>query len=249
MRENLYLPETGRLLRCCYRGLEEGSVTQNMEPIHGFLDDYAFVIRGLLDLFTVCQDEQWIQWADQLQQKQDELFWDQSGGGYFTSEDSILVRIKEDQDGAEPSGNSVAVANLVRLSILLDKPEYYSKAGQILTLFSDRLAKIPASVPEMVSSLLMFEDLPTEVVIIGPRSSGESVKLLEEALLHRRSLLGQIVISFDPSENAKSFLSSRRPSMHSLKLLDSKPTAYLCKKRSCSAPVGSPSDLRQLLEK
>lgn len=69
-----------------------------------------------------------------------------------------------DQDGAEPSGNSVAVANLVRLSILLDKPEYYSKAGQILTLFSDRLAKIPASVPEMVSSLLMFEDLPTEVI-------------------------------------------------------------------------------------
>lgn len=67
----------------------------SMEPIHGFLDDYAFVIRGLLDLFTVCQDEQWIQWADQLQQKQDELFWDQSGGGYFTSEDSILVRIKE----------------------------------------------------------------------------------------------------------------------------------------------------------
>ena len=69
-----------------------------------------------------------------------------------------------DHDGAEPSGNSVAVANLVRLSILLDEPEYYRKAGKILTVFSDRLAKIPTSIPEMVSSLLMYEDLPTEVI-------------------------------------------------------------------------------------
>lgn len=158
----------------------------SIEPINGFLDDYAFTIRGLLDLFTVCQDEQWIQWADELQRKQDELFWDQSVGGYFTSEDSILIRTKEgmiaiklnwqgnlsdqresswlDHDGAEPSGNSVAVSNLVRLSILLDKPDYYNKAGQVLTLFSDRLAKIPASIPEMVSSLLMYEDLPAEVI-------------------------------------------------------------------------------------
>jgi len=58
----------------------------------------------------------------------------------------------------------VAVSNLVRLSILLDKPDYYNKAGQVLTLFSDRLAKIPASIPEMVSSLLMYEDLPAEVI-------------------------------------------------------------------------------------
>jgi len=243
----LYHAETGRLLHCCYRGLEKGTITQNVEPINGFLDDYAFTIRGLLDLFTVCQDQQWIKWADELQQKQDELFWDQSAGGYFTSEDSILVRVKEDHDGAEPSGNSVAVANLVRLSILLDEPEYYRKAGKILTVFSDRLAKIPTSIPEMVSSLLMYEDLPTEVVIIGPRSCDESVELLEEVVLHPQSLLGQVVVCFDPSEDVNSFLGSRRPSMHSMKLVDSKPAAYLCKKRSCSAPVGSRNDLRRLL--
>lgn len=68
------------------------------EPIYGFLDDYAFIIRGLLDLYTACQDERWIQWADELQQKQDELFWDSSQGGYFTSavgDSSILIRLKE----------------------------------------------------------------------------------------------------------------------------------------------------------
>lgn len=68
------------------------------KPIEGFLDDYAFIIRGLLDLYTACQDEKWIQWADELQQKQNELFWDSSQGGYFTSaagDSSILIRLKE----------------------------------------------------------------------------------------------------------------------------------------------------------
>lgn len=68
------------------------------EPIFGFLDDYAFVIRGLLDLYATCQDQEWLRWADQLQQKQDQLFWDVDSGGYFTSaagDASILVRLKE----------------------------------------------------------------------------------------------------------------------------------------------------------
>ena len=68
------------------------------EPINGFVDDYAFVIRGLLDLFTVCQDQRWIQWADELQRKQNELLWDPAVGGYFTAEAgdaNILVRLKE----------------------------------------------------------------------------------------------------------------------------------------------------------
>ena len=68
------------------------------KPIDGFLDDYAFIIRGLLDLYTACQDEKWIEWADELQQKQDQLFWDSSEGGYFTSasgDSSILIRLKE----------------------------------------------------------------------------------------------------------------------------------------------------------
>jgi len=249
LQENLYNVETGKLLRCCYRGLD-GSISQNDEPINGFVDDYAFVIRGLLDLFTVCQDQRWIQWADELQRKQNELLWDPAVGGYFTAEAgdaNILVRLKEDQDGAEPSGNSVAVANLVKLSVLLDQREYRNKAGSILTLFGDRLKKIPPSIPEMVSSLLLYEDSPTEVVIVGPRSSEESRQLLEEALVHRQSLLGQVVVCFDPCEQGSSFLSSRRPSMSSLKLVDAKSTAYLCRNRSCSGPVTSTADLRRLL--
>lgn len=66
-------------------------------PIHGFIDDYAFLIRGLLDLYECCFDPSWLEWANVLQDKQDELFWDTASGGYFTtpSTDILLLRLKE----------------------------------------------------------------------------------------------------------------------------------------------------------
>lgn len=68
------------------------------EPIKGFLDDYAFLIKGLLDLYEASLDASWLNWARELQKKQDELFWDQTNGGYFncSNEDStVLLRLKE----------------------------------------------------------------------------------------------------------------------------------------------------------
>ena len=71
------------------------------EPINGFVDDYAFLIRGLLDLYEACYDESWLQWACDLQEKQDKLFWDAEGNsGYFSgsgNDPSILLRLKEGQ--------------------------------------------------------------------------------------------------------------------------------------------------------
>jgi uncharacterized protein YyaL (SSP411 family) len=70
----------------------------SLSPIPGFLDDYAFVIRGLLDLYESCFDQSWLEWAEVLQDQQDQLFWDDEGAGYFTSpasDASILIRLKE----------------------------------------------------------------------------------------------------------------------------------------------------------
>lgn len=67
-------------------------------PIEGFVDDYAYVIRGLLDLYEVCQDEQWVQWAEELQERQNGLFWDSEGGAYFSNsgrDASIVLRLKD----------------------------------------------------------------------------------------------------------------------------------------------------------
>lgn len=68
------------------------------EPIAGFVDDYSFVIRGLLDLYEACYDARWLEWAEQLQQKQNDLFWDSEGGGYYSTDASaknIIIRMKE----------------------------------------------------------------------------------------------------------------------------------------------------------
>ncbi|EFX84156.1 hypothetical protein DAPPUDRAFT_100045, partial [Daphnia pulex] len=99
--------------------------------------------------------------------------------------------------------------------------------------------------------------LLVQVVIVGPRSSDVGHQLFREAVTHRKSLLGQVVIRFDPFSSSSSFLASRRPSLAAMKpplkggdVADAPAAAaaaYLCRNRSCSAPVDSPEDLRQLL--
>ncbi|PSN43401.1 Spermatogenesis-associated protein 20 [Blattella germanica] len=97
IKKHLYNPTAETLLRSCYKG-SDGNVAQISSPIQGFLDDYAFLIRGLLDLYESCFDSAWLEWAEVLQDQQDRLFWDDEGAAYFTSpasDTSILIRLKE----------------------------------------------------------------------------------------------------------------------------------------------------------
>ncbi|CAB3381176.1 Hypothetical predicted protein [Cloeon dipterum] len=96
LEDHMYNKETGSLLRCCYQG-EKGALSQTEDPISGFADDYSFVIRGLLDLYEASGNSKWLAWANELQDKQDERFWDDEDAGYFsTAQDpSILLRLKE----------------------------------------------------------------------------------------------------------------------------------------------------------
>ena len=110
VQSELYDTKTGVL----YRSWREGR-----GDIPAFAEDYAALIQGLLDLYEAGFEIRWLQWAEQLQARMDELFWDAAQGGYFNSradDASIIVRLKEDYDGAEPSPNSLAAMNLVRLS-------------------------------------------------------------------------------------------------------------------------------------
>uniref|UniRef100_A0ABM0LYJ4 Spermatogenesis-associated protein 20-like n=1 Tax=Saccoglossus kowalevskii TaxID=10224 RepID=A0ABM0LYJ4_SACKO len=164
IRTYMYNVDTGCLLRSSYVD-EGGDVSQICPPINGFLDDYAALIRGLLDLYEACYDDTWLEWAEQLQQKQDDLFWDSENAGYFTVADndpSILLRIKEDQDGAEPSPNSISVMNLFRLSNYLNNEEWYKKAVDLLQVFSERLEKIPLALPEMVCAIMYNVGAPKQ---------------------------------------------------------------------------------------
>ncbi|XP_069510996.1 spermatogenesis-associated protein 20 isoform X2 [Ambystoma mexicanum] len=180
LRENLFDEDSGRLLRSCYRG-EENNVEQNPVPIHGFLSDYAYVIRALFDLYEASLDQLWLQWAIQLQEKQDQLFWDSTDFGYFTSDTSdpsVILRLKEEQDGVEPSSNSIAAFNLLRAAAYTRRSDWVSKSGQLFIGFYERLLKAPVSLPEMARALIAFHQTLKQIVICGKHDAKDTNELL-----------------------------------------------------------------------
>ncbi|XP_062859842.1 spermatogenesis-associated protein 20 isoform X2 [Trichomycterus rosablanca] len=185
LQNHLWDEEGQRMLRSCYCG-DNMEVEQTAAPIAGFLDDYAFVVCGLLDLFEATHSVRWLQWAEELQTRQDQLFWDDRGFGYFSSDPSdptILLSLKEDQDGAEPSANSVSVMNLLRLSHLTGKQEWIQRSEQLLTAFADRLVKVPIAIPDMVRGL-MAHHYPFKQIIICGRPDAEDTLSLVACVQH-----------------------------------------------------------------
>ncbi|XP_077299776.1 spermatogenesis-associated protein 20 isoform X2 [Arctopsyche grandis] len=243
VKKYLYNENEKILYRSCYRD-SHGDIAQISTPIKGFLDDYAFLIKGLLDLYEASLNRDWLEWACQLQEKQDELFWDEKGHGYFTSQSrdvSVVLRLKEDQDGAEPSGNSVAVHNLVRLGAhdIGGGTPRRERAEKVLTAFASRLEVAPSSLPEMLSALMFHKDSPTQVFIAGGRDDPRTQALLR--VVRTRLLPGRIVAVADPGACGNTVFSRIRP-------LGDAPAAYVCRHYACSLPVTEASKLEEILD-
>ncbi|KAF5289773.1 hypothetical protein FQA39_LY03690 [Lamprigera yunnana] len=248
IRKYLYNEEERTLSRCCYKG-ENESVSQISTSIDGFLDDYAFMIRGLLDLYEASLDSDWLLWAEILQEEQDRRFWDNEGFGYFSSAEGdprILIRGKEDQDGAEPCGNSVAVHNLIRLAAYLDRQDLRAKAGRTLNAFSKKLQTLPIALPEMTSGLLFYHESPTQVFIAGEKEDTNTQALLDVV---RNSLLpGRILALADGPSGRSGLLYRRHESLARLHPVHGKSAAYVCRNFTCSLPVTEPQELANSLE-
>ncbi|XP_058477588.1 spermatogenesis-associated protein 20 [Solea solea] len=244
LKEHLWDAERETVLRSCYRG-DQMEVQQITRPISGFLSHYAFIISGLLDLYEATLQSEWLQWAEELQLRQDTLFWDHQGGGYFCSDPSdgtVLLQLKEDQDGAEPSANSVSASNLLRLSHYTGREEWLQKSQRLLTAFSERLTKIPIALPEMVRSLMAQHYTLKQIVICGRRDASDTASLL--AAVNSLFLPHKVLMLNDSSDG---FLSRRLPALSSMSQQSGVATAYVCQDFSCSLPVTDPEDLRRLL--
>eukprot|EP00062_Callorhinchus_milii_P004807 gi/632943542/ref/XP_007887005.1/ PREDICTED: spermatogenesis-associated protein 20 isoform X1 [Callorhinchus milii] len=247
LRTHLFDSSSKRLLHSCYRG-DERTVEQISSPIPGFLDDYAFVIRSLIDLYEASFDQQWLEWAVQLQEAQDHLFWDCEGFAYFTndtSDPSVLIRLKEDQDGSEPSANSVSASNLLRLSTIAGRPEWADKSRQLLAAFAKRLKTIPIALPEMVTALMAQHHTLKEVVIRGELEADDTQELIRCVNSHYSP--NKILLLADG--NHQSFLYKTLPFLSALQMKGDKATAYLCQDHTCSLPVTSAEELQSLIIK
>ncbi len=134
----------GRLMR---------TFTDGKARLNGYLDDYAFLIDGYLGLHEATGNEKWLTRADELQKKQNELYWDAKAGGFFfTSSDheALLVRSRNLADGALPAGNSVSMTNLLYLAKALDIPDYKNRVEKTLQGTSSLLNEFPTNAPRLI---------------------------------------------------------------------------------------------------
>jgi len=204
--------------------------------IPGFLDDYAAMILGLLDLYESCFDVRYLDAATRLAERELELFEDTVNGGFFTTADgdpTLLLRMKDDYDGAEPSGNSMAVLGLLRLAQFTDRSEFRKSADSALDSFSRALSSMPVAAPQMLVALDYALAKPRQIVFAGDPSA-----FLVE--LRKRFLPNRVVML------AGEELGGRLPVVANMKPVDGKPAVYVCENYSCRLPITDPSEFAAL---
>lgn len=238
IKSKLYNAETGVLMRR-YRDGEVG--------ISGFLDDYTGLIQGLLDLYEASFRVQDLAWAIRLQETQDHLFWDDQGGGYFQTtqnDKSILVRMRDAYDGAEPSANSVAAMNLLRLAEMTNRPSWREKVDQIFAAFSRQIEHAPETLPQMICAVDFALSKPQQIVIAGDRTRQDTQALL--AVVNQRYLPNKILLLVDGTDAKQ--LAAWLPFIKGMHPIDGKATAYVCQNYACKLPTSDPAQVARLLE-
>jgi hypothetical protein len=216
--------------------------------IAGVLEDYAFLIQGLLDLYETSFDVKWLTWAVRLQEQQDALFWDGKGGGYFSTRAdaaNVLVRMKDDYDGAEPSPNSVAAMNLLRLWQMTDRQELREKADATFAALADRLGPQGAAVPQLVAALDFSLSKPKQIVIAGEPGAADTRAMLR--LVHDRFIPNKILLLADGGP-AQQQLAQSLPFLKGVSRKDGRATAYICENYVCQLPTADLGIAAQLLD-
>jgi uncharacterized protein YyaL (SSP411 family) len=238
IRANLY-DEFRKIL---FRSYREGR-----GEVEGFADDYAFVIQGLLDLYEASFDPGWLKFAFQLQRQMDALFWDNESGGYFTvtgQDRNVLLRLKEDNDSAEPAASSVTALNLARLAAIRNDGELLACAKKTVSAFARQLAHAPSALPQMLVAFDFLEGSPQQIVIAGDSDSPETKALLAE--VHRHFLPNKVLLLADGAEGQR-YLGEKNEAIRAMLTMDGRPAAYVCENFTCKAPVTDVNELRALL--
>lgn len=204
-------------------------------PAH--VDDYAFFIWGLLELYEATFDASYLQTALVLNTEFIERFWDPHlGGFYFTADDSedLIVRKKEIYDGATPSGNSVAALNLLRLGRIAAAPDLEEKADRIGRAFSGSVKQFPSAYTQLMMAVEFGLGPSREVVIAGNPDAADTRIMLKQL---RRPFLPHMVVLFRPTDHERPEITRIAAYTDGQTSIDGKATAYVCRDYNCELPT------------
>jgi hypothetical protein len=233
IRDALWDAPEGRLLRR-YRAGSAG--------IDAYAEDYACLVFGLLELFQADADPAWLEWAVALQRRQDALFWDEAEAGWFSTtghDASVLLRLKEDHDAAEPSANSVSVMNLVLLSHLRPDPAWMPRIEATLRYFGRRLEESGRAVPMMAAALSAYTAGFQQIVLVG-----DDRRALERAVA-LRYLPFTVTLSLD--RDRQRALADQLPFVAAMHPIGGRAAAYVCRDFACAKPVATVEELETLM--
>src|SRR3954447_2255305 len=232
IRERMWNAGTRTLLRRYRDGVAE---------IEADAEDYAYLISGLLELFQADPAPMWLEWAIALQHQQDALFWDDAGGGWFSTtgrDPSVLLRLKEDYDGAEPSASSVSVLNLLALAHLVDDDEARKRAERTLARYGARAGRAARAIPMMLAGLSTWHAGGSQIVIVG--DEGSAMPLWSEAARHYRPFALQIPVCPGAAQAA---IAGAVPFIGAMRPVNGEPTAFVCGFSAAGEPVTTPEAL------
>ena len=203
--------------------------------VPALLDDYACFANALVDLYETDFDARWLTHAVTLAETMLRQFADPVDGGFYMTDGtdlSVILRVKDEYDGAEPSGNSIAVRVLLRLAFLTDRPEFRQAAECTLTLFAPRMHGMPDVVPEMLCALDFALGQPPQIVIAGQPDAADTKALLR--VVRRRYLPNKVVLLARDQPLPRPMVAGQA-------------TAYVCGGNTCQLPTTDPVELATLI--
>ncbi|MCH8310513.1 MAG: thioredoxin domain-containing protein [Chloroflexi bacterium] len=208
--------------------------------LKGYLDDYACLIDGLIALHEADLDPAWLAHADTLAQSMIDLFWDPVTAQFFdtgSDQESLIFRPRDQGDNAVPSGISMAVEVLLKLSVITDNKDYQTKAVDSLRSAREMMTRFPTGAGHWLTALDFYLSTPKEIVIVGNPQDDATIELA-------RTVFGSFVpnhvlVSSDPAKPQ----TLQYPLIADRPMLNGQPTAYVCENYVCNLPVTSTDEL------
>ncbi len=213
--------------------------------IEGYLDDYALVTDGLLNLHQATFTGEWLRQAIRLAQVMTDAFWDESAGTFYDTSgghQALFIRPKSIHDGALPSGSSVATLALLKVSRLTGHERLEQIAERSLRTVQGLMSRYPLGFGNWLCALDFYLSTPKEIAIVGTRDNPATIELLR--VFFNTWLPNKVVAAYDPNDPAPvadlRLLENRR-------MVNNQPTVYVCERHTCRVPLTEPDLLRNQL--